>query len=345
MSWPAVLSPRILLALAIGTLAGLAANWAGLPLPWMLGPMLSLTIVSLAGVPVAGPIKFRPYVIPVLGVMLGSSLTPDIVSAIPRWAMTMALLVPFLAVAAAVSYTVYRRIGGYDPVTAYYSAMPGGLNEMILLGQAAGGDDRRISLAHALRILVVILFVSLFFGLVLGVSASGGRTWVPLSEPTLLDWVILVGAGLLGVQLGRLLRLPAPQLTGPLLLSGIAHATGLVQVPPPSLLIIIAQVVIGSILGCRFYGMPVRPLARDMGLAVLASGSMILVAVGFAWIVNVLIGMPIEQAFLAYSPGGLTEMSLLALALHQDVAYVAVTHVVRIIMVITAAGAVFRWLK
>lgn len=342
MTWPAAFGPRILFALVIGTVCGFLASAIGLPLAWMLGPMIGLTVAALSGLPVDGPVHLRPFVIPVIGVMLGSSLTPEIVAAIPRWAATMALLLPFLVTAAGLSYLVYRRIGGFDPVTAYFSAMPGGLNEMIMLGEANGGDERRIALAHASRVLIVILFVSLFFGLVLGVRANGSRVWVPLDAPAWRDWLILGFAVVAGTLIGQRLRLPADQLLGPMILSGLAHAGGLIAVPPPTLIVIAAQVVIGTTLGCRFVGLRLRQIARDLGLAVMSSSSMIAVAVAFAWAVHALTALPMEQAFLAYSPGGLAEMSLLAFALHQDVAYVAVTHVVRIVMVIALSMPVFR---
>jgi len=69
---------------------------------------------------------------------------------------------------------------------------------------------------------------------------------------------------------------------------------------------------------------------------------MLVVAVLFASLVATLIGMPLTQAFLAFSPGGLTEMSLLTLAIGQDIAFVSVTHIVRITLVIAIAPAVFR---
>lgn len=345
MTWPAAFGPRILFALVIGTACGFLATAIGLPLAWMLGPMIGLTAAALSGLPVDGPVHLRPFVIPVLGVMLGSSLTPEIIAAIPRWLATMVLLLPFLGTAAALSYLIYRRIGGFDPVTAYFSAMPGGLNEMIMLGHANGGDERHIALAHASRVLIVILFVSLFFGLILGVRSNGSRTWVPMEALIWRDWLVLGLAAVAGSVIGQKLRLPAEQLLGPMILSGLAHATSLVTVPPPTLLVIAAQVVIGTTLGCRFVGMHLRAIGRDLVLAVLSSSSMIAVAVAFAWAVHGLTGLPMEQAFLAYSPGGLAEMSLLALALHQDVAYVAVTHVVRIVMVIALAMPAFRWLR
>jgi uncharacterized protein len=335
---------RGIIALAIGIVSGGIAFLAHLPLPWMLGPLIGVTIAALAGAPLHAPLPLRPIMIPVIGVMLGSSITPAILDAIGNWTMTVVLLIPFLMSAAAVSYLIYRRIGGYDPTTAFFSAMPGGLNDMLIMGAEAGGVERKIALAHALRIFCVIVFVVLFFGLVLGVTSGGGRgtNWVPLLAMSPFDLGILAACAAIGVPLGIWARLPAAPVFGPMILSGIVHVTELVTVPPPTIIVIMAQIVIGTIVGCRFVGAVLRDVGRDMLLGILSSIGMLTVAVIFALMVSQITGVPLSQSFLAYSPGGLAEMSLLALAMGQDVAYVSVMHVVRLMLVIGAASPLFR---
>ncbi len=331
------------IALLIGTSAGLLAYRVGMPLPWMLGPMIANTVVAVMHGPILAPIKLRPIVIPVIGVMLGSSITAEILQQLDEWTLTLVVMVPFLATAALGSYTIYRRIGKYDAVTAYFSSMPGGLAEMLLIGGANGGIERRIALAHASRVLLVVTFVGLFYGIVLGVQsgAAGAKAWVGLGALSIADWVWLGGCVVLGVPLGRLVRLPAPLMLGPMLVSAAAHLLHLVEVPPPSLLVIGAQIVLGSVIGCRFVGATAREVAQDLKLGMASSIVMLVVAVLFSVVTWQLTGTPLSQVFLAYSPGGLTEMSLLALALGQDVAYVSVMHILRILMVIVAAPFVF----
>lgn len=335
---------RQILALAIGTIAGIVAYRIGMPLPWMLGPMIANTVVAVAHGPVEAPLRLRPFVIPVIGVMLGSTITSQIFGAMGEWVTTLAIMVPFLGVAAFASYAVYRRIGGYDPVTAYFSAMPGGLVEMLQLGTAAGGIERRIALAHAARVLLVVSFVGLFYGLFLGASsgAAGALSWIGLGSLSVMDWVWLGGCIAVGVPMGRLLRLPAPNMLGPMLISAVAHLLHLVEVPPPSLLVIGSQIVLGTVIGCRFVGATAREVGMDLRLGFISSMMMLGVAVVFTYLTAEITGTPMSQVFLAYSPGGLTEMSLLALALGQDVAYVSVMHILRILVVIVAAPFVFR---
>lgn len=331
-------------ALAIGVAGGLAAYWGGLPLPWMLGPMIANTFAAMWRAPIAGPERLRPYVIPVIGVMLGSGVTAEIFRLLGTWLLTLLLLPLFLLCAAGISYAVYRRIGRYDPVTAFYSAMPGGLNEMLILGAEAGGDERRIALAHAARVLMIIVFVALFFGLFLGVS-SGGRgavQWIGLQQITVLDYVVLGLCAVAGALLSKKLGLPAAPVFGPMILSGIAHIAGWVTVAPPTLFVIAAQITIGTIIGTRFIGATLAEIRRDIGLSAIASILMLIAAVGFAELISVVTNIPLAQAFLAFSPGGLTEMSLLTLAMEQDATYVSVMHIIRITLVIALAPFVFK---
>ena len=130
-----------------------------------------------------------------------------------------------------------------------------------------------------------------------------------------------------------------------MILSGIAHVAGWVTVAPPTLFVIAAQITIGTIIGTRFIGATLAEIRRDIGLSGIASFLMLIAAVGFAEGIAWVSGIPLAQAFLAFSPGGLTEMSLLTLAMGQDVAYVSVMHIIRITLVIAIAPFVFKWTR
>jgi membrane AbrB-like protein len=127
-------------------------------------------------------------------------------------------------------------------------------------------------------------------------------------------------------------------------LSGFTHLIGWVTVAPPTLFVITAQIVMGTVIGSRFVGSTLREVARDLGLAAIATALMLAAGFGLAVFIAWLVDMPIAQIYLAFAPGGLTEMSLLTLAIDQDVAFVSVAHLVRIAVVIAAAPIVFRLL-
>ena len=322
---------KIFFALFLGTASGYIFNLAALPLPWMLGAMFVNIIAALFRLPVAGPTKLRPMVAVVIGVMLGSSFTPALLGQVSLWAPSLIFMVLYLLVAAMVIIPYYRRVAGFDAPTAYFAGMPGGLMEMMIIGKEMGADDRSIILAHTSRIVLVVALVAVWFRVVQGIDLSDRSQFgIPFSQIPADELFILTIVGITGYFSGRFLRLPAPMLLGPILVSAAVHSLGIVHNPPPQELVIIAQIFLGTIVGCRFIDSEPRAILRAVWLGLGATALMLALTFSFAMALHEMFGQSLEQLVLAYSPGGLAEMSLVALAMNADIAYVASHHLVRI---------------
>jgi membrane AbrB-like protein len=276
-------------------------------------------------------------VVAIIGVMLGSGFKPDTFDDLGQWALSQAALVLCVALSAFLVQAYLHRFGGQSRVTALFSAMPGGVVEMVEIGRAKGGDEKAIILAHVWRIILVIAAIAFWFRLVLGYKVDG---MMPLSsDPTgPLDLLILGLCAVVGSVLGLGLKLPAPTFIGPMALSAVAHMTGLTYGSPPLALVIMAQILLGVIVGCRFKGSQPMDVFHALRLAVVSTAIMMAVAALTAWGVHFVTGHSTAQLLLAYAPGGLNEMSLVSLAIQEDVAFVATHHLVRIIVLLVLAG-------
>ena len=331
----------VFLALSLGGLGGALAFSLNLPLAWMIGAMLATTTAALLGAPVRMGVGLRTTMVAVLGVMLGSSFEPAMIERLARWSLSLSALVVYTVVAGLAALWVLRRLARYDPVTAYFAAMPGGLSEMIMVGSALGGDERVISLSHAARILIVVMIIPFafrFFYPAAATSASVGFGAVG----SVTDMAILAACGLVGFLAARAIRVPAAAVVGPMVLSGAVHLAGWTSAGPPAQLSAIAQVVVGSAVGCRFAGAELRMVAIAVRNAFAATAALLAVTLVTAAVVYALTGLPFASLVLAFSPGGLAEMSLIALALDIDPAFVATHHVVRIFLVVVLAPLAFR---
>jgi membrane AbrB-like protein len=335
---------RIGLALAIGAAGGAVFQALGLPLPWMLGALFATMAASIANAPVLAPTRVRPAVVAVIGVLLGSRFTPEVVDQAGAWIGSVAILMVYVVVVALVVVPFYRFVGRQDWVTAYFAGMPGGLSEMIEIGEASGAKPAPIILAHSLRIVVTIALIAFWFRIIEGqaVGTSLGGSSTPMS---LIDAAVMLGSAVAGSVLGTRLRFPAPTFLGPLLVSAILHLTGLTESVPPALLVTVAQVLLGTVLGCRFLGIGLRTLVPAIALSIGATVLTLALAFGAGLVMRALTEVRIDQALLALAPGGLTEMGLIALAIQADVAFVALHHVVRILFVIVLAPLAFRLIR
>jgi uncharacterized protein len=333
-----------LMTLAIGIPGGALFYLLHLPLPWMLGAMAATTIAAISGVRIALMPRLRLVFVAILGMMLGSAFTPEVVQGLAIWIGSFAWLGLYVVVATAGVWVFYRRLARYDPATAYFAAAPGGLNEMILAGGALGGDERRISMSHAARILIAIFVLSF------GYRWFGGYTPTPATVAggdamIWSDWLLLAGCGIIGFAIAKALHIPAYALVGPMLLSAIVHAAGITHSRPPVWLVAAAQVVVGAMVGSRFDGTPLRMVGKALLLAIFATAVLLVLAAIFGQAVESTLGIPFSAALLAFAPGGLAEMSLIALSLEVDAAYVSSHHIVRIFIIVLAAPLVFRLLS
>jgi len=323
--------------LLIGAAGGLVGYLLNLPLGWLVGAMLATIPCAMAGVRMPTSWRWRSNMSGVIGLMAGAAFTPSILQHMNEWAYSLAGVALYCLIITAIGLFFCRKIGGQDRVTAAFSAAPGGLSEIIVLGPSYGADMRTLSLVHSMRLTVILVMMPLilvWFVIGQDTPATAGRSINFTVSMPLADFAILAACLVLGIMGGRKIRLPAAPLTGPLILSAIAHYTGLTAVAPPQLLLIAAQIVIGSSVAQFFAATSLRTIAG--GLAVGGGLTVVNLAVAalFAFGFETWLGIPFATGLIALVPGGLPEMSLISIALGADVPFVTVHHMFRVVLVL-----------
>lgn len=334
---------RFALTLTVAIAGGFLMWLLHMPLAWLLGAMLATALCAFAGVPVSLPRHARPPMTAVIGAMLGTSFSSETLGHAATWIVSLLALVAFIAMTGTLAFYYFRRIAGLDPVTAYFSAMPGGLIEMITLGSEEGGDERMIALIHAARIFLVVLTLPFLIETVTGVNIDRSGVTAAAPAAMMLDDVLWFAVAVVGgVALGVAFRLPARFLLGPMLFSAGLHLAGVSDFELPAAALAGAQVVIGATIGCRFANASPRIVVRAMVLSAGATLLMLLSTLAFSLLLSLAGGDRFIAYVLAFSPGGVAEMSLIALSLKVEVPFVVLHHVVRVLTVVAGASALFR---
>ncbi len=332
----------LIVTLLISGLGVLAFKALALPLPWLLGPLLGCLIAALFGVRLQGAPKTSQVMRTILGVAVGATITPALFAQMGTLIWTLALVPPLVICVGAVGYPLFRKGFGFDHPTSFYAAMPGGLQDMLLFGEEAGGDVRALSLIHATRVLIVVMILPFGFTYLYGVDMSQ-PVGAPFFSVPMLQLLLMAAAGIAGWRIAAAVGLFGASLLGPLFLTAALSLAGVIEYRPPAEAIQAAQFFIGFTIGVKYAGISWRELRVDVTAGVIFTLLGLAVSGVFVWVIIRLEWLPFAEAVLAFSPGGQAEMAIVALVAGADAAVVVAHHLVRIVFVILGAPLVNRW--
>lgn len=330
---------------AVASLGAAVFLWLNLPLPFLMGPMTFCLIAALLGQSLQGAGQLGMAFRTILGVAIGSSITPEILSELPKMAYSLAILPIFILCVAFTSYPLMRRVFKFDATTSYYAAMPGGLQDLLIFGEEAGANLRALSLIHATRVLFIVALAPLLLTAIwqIDLVAPPGK---PAAETPILQIALLIAAGLIGWRVAVRLKMFGASILGPMILTTILSVTGIITQRPPAEMIWASQFFIGIAVGSRYVGLTMMEMRTCVFAGVV--NSILLAIVSGAFIIAITrMGLTASglDAYLAFLPGGQSEMVVLAIIAGADLTYVVLHHILRIAIIVTIAPWILRWLK
>lgn len=346
--------------LLLAWLAALLCVALGTPLPWMIGPLVSVAVATHAGWTTHSATPLRNTGQWVIGTALGAYFTPGVLSLLAElgwvialsvvWSLLLGwlfgrwLLLQSARLQAQAPADDQQPGLGPSPVwraTAYFSGAIGAASEMTLLAERAGARTDLVAASHSLRLLIVTL--SLPFALQFsGVQGADFAASAP--QPVDAGGLLLLGlAAGAGVLLMHRLDQANPWFLGALLASAGLAMAGVQTSSVPSWLSNAAQLVIGVSLGVRFKPGFIALAPRWM--AAVAAGTVVLLLVSAlaAWALAYGMGLPVPTMVLALAPGGITEMAITAKVLQLGVPLVTAFQVSRVLAVLLLVEPLYRW--
>ncbi|MBF9032321.1 AbrB family transcriptional regulator [Rhodobacterales bacterium HKCCE3408] len=317
-------------ALAVTAAAGaVLAVLAGVPAPFLTGPAACVSVAAIAGLKVLVPNRLRDLCFLLIGVGMGTGLTPEALNAAARWPVPLVALALAMVVLLVTGAALLNRGFGFPPKSALLAATPGHLSFVLAMAESVGSDVPRVAVLQALRVLYLTLLVPVAVRLWTGedLSTLPAPTSVMAPLPLLLICCAAAGLGTLFLRW----RLPAAMLLGGMSVSALSHATGLVAGAMPQAVAIPAFVLMGGLIGTRFVGVSLG-LLRSAAIASAALTTLaIAITIFAAQVVHLLVGLPLLDLLIAFAPGGLETMAALALMLGADPAFVALHHLARLV--------------
>ena len=324
---------RVAETLAIAAAGGLTLGLLGMPAGWLSGSILACAGASLAGRPLLMPMLPTQGLFVLIGISLGAVVTPETLHGMATYPLSiLVLLVAMICMSIAGTGYLYI-VHGWDVLPAYLAAAPGGLSQVIALASEVGADLRAIAIVQTIR--VVVIAVGLPAGLsMLGLAGHAvRRASGPLSIAALDELGVLLIASSVVALIAYRIRFPGGLMFGAMLTSAFLHGTGLVHAVMPWWVANAAMIAMGAVTGARFVNTPLRLLANFAAAAIGSFAVAVAVAAVFAAGLISILSLRIAEVMIAFAPGSVDAMMLLALALGLDPVYVGAHHLMRIFFV------------
>jgi membrane AbrB-like protein len=332
---------RVAATLGISAAGGLLAELLGLPAAWVAGGLFAVAAASLAGVHTEFPRAWNAPVFLVLGIYAGGGVSHETLQQMRTWPASFALLGLSLVGLIAGSHWWLTKRCGWARHDALLASLPGALSFVVAAAENLRADMKKVAIAQSIRLIILIETIPLIAFLV---GHPSGPPTLLRKDATLVELAILVAAGVAAALVMNRLKLPGGWIIGGLIASSSLLLSGVVEAQLPAFLVIPCSIALGAIAGSRFRPGDLALLPRIAGPALGA----FLIAVAFsalaALTVTLVFGVNIIQTLLAFAPGAMEALTVLAYQMNIDPAYVAAHHVVRFVALVIAVPIIARWL-
>lgn len=331
---------KMIFAILLASIGSIVFIFLNLPLPWLLGSIFIISIlIRFDQFPIVKPNHYfsTPARI-IIGVTIGSAFTPEIIQQLDTYFYSLMLVIPYTILTALFGMLYYWKVQNFDRKTAYFAAMPGGVIEMVLLGEEMKANTAKITLVQSSRLLFIVLTLPFIIQYIFQIDISGNKLITqPFHTLNIKDMFLLIVTGIVGAIIGKKLNIPAAYLIGPMILSVIAFGTGFIESKPPDEILKFVQVVLGTTIGFTFIGVKMEDVIKTL---VGTLGHFIILAIisaSFIILAYYLFDFPVLSTLLAFSPGGQAEINLIAILVAANIPYITLHHIVRLFIVMNLA--------
>lgn len=328
--------------LSVAAVGGLTFGLIGVPAGFLSGSILAVAGAALAGRPMQIPTPLLRILLVLIGISLGAVVTPETLHGMTTYPLSIGALIVAMACISVVGAGYLRLVHGWDTVTAYLAAAPGGLSQVMALAIELDADVRAIAIVQTVRVVIIAVGLPAALSL-LGLVGHATRGIGGPFDPALWhELAILVVASTAVAIIAYRVRFPGGLLFGAMLTSAALHGSGYIHVAMPWWLTNTVMIAFGAVTGSRFANTPVRMLLHFVGAAFGSFAAALTISALFAAGLVSLLALPVAEVIIAYAPGAVDAMMLLALALNLDPVYVGAHHLTRIFYVSLSMPLVAR---
>ncbi|HJG31997.1 MAG TPA: AbrB family transcriptional regulator [Collinsella ihuae] len=335
---------HILATLFIAVAGFLVARRIGIPVPAMIGSMLAVGIVSAFTGFTEMPAPIKAISQGISGAFIGLSISRRDVRNVPHMIKPLILLITLLTVNTISLGIVFHVFFGWDLMTGLLSCVAGGIADVSLIAMDLDADASTVAIMQTLRLATVLAFLPSWVQFMtrnIDEEEDSGPSldMSHVANPTVLDrfintqgrktaftLIIALTCGAVGYASG----IPAGSLVCSLIVVAALNIFTDACAMPMTIKRI-AQVLAGSLVGSSVTPETISHLNTIVGPVIIMMAMYMIVNYTFSKIATKTGMLDMKSALFASSPGGASDMALIAGDLGADLAKIAVLQICRVI--------------
>jgi membrane AbrB-like protein len=334
-------SKNFLLVILISIPSAIIADYFNIPLAWMLGPMLAVSIAALKGIKVKMPKLALSSILIILGLHIGNYIDQNLINQMKDWIWTSAIMFIYILLSIFIVSKYLQKFSGYKNKTSIFSAAPGALGPLLILAEYEKSDLSQVATAHLIR-LIIIITVFPFFVVNFSPTETIEIEKFNYMDQNHLNLLILLSASIILIFIFDKIGVPAALLSGTLVASGILQILQIASYKLPEQSIDFCLLILGASVGCRFADKSLNEVARNTFHSFIATTLLIILGIIAAICSSYFVDTNFLTLLLSFCPGGIYEVAVIAIAFNLDPNFVAFHHIIRLLMILFTVPIILK---
>ena len=337
----ALFSKDFLIVIFISIPSAIIAEYFNVPLAWMLGPMLAISIAALSGIKVKMPKLALNLILIILGLHIGNYIDQNLINQMKDWFWTSAIMFAYILISIFIVSKYLQKYSDYKNKTSIFSAAPGALGPLLILAEYEKSDLSQVATSHLIR-LIIIITVFPFFVVNFSENEAMEVAKFDYLNQNHLNLLILLISSILLILIFDKIGIPAALLSGTLVASGILQISEIASYKLPEQSIDYCLLILGASVGCRFADKSVNEVAKNTFHSFIATLLLVVLGVIAALIAGYFVDTDFLTLLLSFCPGGIYEVAVIAIAFDLDPNFVAFHHIIRLLMILFTVPLILK---
>ena len=340
----ALFSKNFLFVILISIPSAIIADYLNLPLAWMLGPMISISIAALMGLKVVMPKLMLSGILIILGLYIGNYIDQNLINQMINWIWTSIIMFFYILVSILVVSKYLQKFSNYKENTSIFSAAPGALGPLLILAEYEKSDLSHVATAHLIRLIIII---TLFPFIIVSFASTEALEIEKFNyiDQNHFNLIILLIGSIILILLFEKIKIPAALLSGTLVASGILQITEVATYKLPDESINFCLLILGASVGCKFADKTIKEIAKNSFHGLIATFLLVVLGILSAYIATFFVNNDFLTLVLSFCPGGIYEVAVIAIAFDLDPNFVAFHHIIRLLIILFLVPIILKFIN